>query len=317
MTATLEQVNDLASRIMAAQRTRRTERHRKLYTPRSTTASTLAYRCDRRLVYARTQPHYAEPPSDELCSIFEEGDLHQADVRKELLDLGFEAIRAEEPFRDDDLEIGGKIDGMIALTDEHRAPQVPVEIKSYAGDPPTTQEELRDHGGLLGRYFGQLQVYLYLTAKQVGMFLFKAKVTGLWTIVPVELDYEYVEVLLQRAERVRDYLRADTLPDRIADRSECPACPFRSELCHPEQASVDPLLLVNDKDLLGKLNRREHLHARAREFKRIDTEVKERFKLTAGTRFVVGDMETGFYVRKKESEVGATRLDIRRMVDVT
>ena len=107
---------DLATKIMFAQRNARHAKHKKLYEPRSTTASSLGYKCERRIVYSRTEPHYAEQVGEELASIFEEGNLHQSDVRRELIELGFEALEAERTFRDEKLEIGGRTVDLKKIT---------------------------------------------------------------------------------------------------------------------------------------------------------------------------------------------------------
>jgi hypothetical protein len=310
----LAELEELAATIMRKQRERRKAEHAKIYEPRSTTASSLGYKCERRLVLARTQPHYAAPIGEELSSIFSEGDLHQSDVRKELIEIGHEALEAERSFRDEDLEIGGRIDGKLALTSEHRALRVPLEIKSCVGKPPMTAGALRADNGIHGRQYYQLQSYLYLDGSPAGMFLFKDKTTGLWWLVPVPLDYDCAEELLQKAERVRDHIKAGTLPDRIADRSECSGCPFRDSICLPADAEVDPLQLVNDTELLSQLEERERIESMAKRYDELDKLIKVRFKMTKGKAFVVGD-ERGFYVTKKVQENGV-RVDIKRLTDV-
>jgi CRISPR/Cas system-associated exonuclease Cas4 (RecB family) len=309
--ATFDEVNRLAARITDAQRKSRAAKHSTIYEPRSTTASSLGYKCERRLVYARTQPEMASPIGDELASIFEEGNLHQADVRRELIELGFEALEAERSFRDEALEIGGRIDGMLPISVEHRSERIPTEIKSCTGTPPATAEEMRVHTGIYGRYFAQMQTYLFLTSSPVGVFLFKDKITGLWTMVTVELDYGYAEELLKKAEHVRDHIKAGTLPDRLADRSECAGCPFNESACLPAEAAIDPLLLVDDVTLIGQLEERELAEPTAKRFKALDDSVKTRFKLTKGTSFVVGN-EKGFHVQKKPHGKGV-RIDIQRL----
>jgi hypothetical protein len=310
--AMIEELEALAVSIMEKQRAWRKAKHAKVYEPRSTTASSLGYRCDRRLVYARTQPHYARPIGEELSSIFEEGDLHQADVRRELIELGHEALEAERSFRDEGLEIGARIDGKLALTNEHRSVRVPLEIKSTTGPPPMTAMGLKHHHGIHAREYAQMQTYLYLDGSEAGMFLFKDKITGLWWLVVVPIDYVFAEdELLRKAERVRDHIKAGTLPDRIADRSECQACPFNDSICLPAEAPADQLLLVDDTNLLTDIERREELAPLAREFKKLDEEIKTRFNTTAGSAFVVGD-ENGWLVEKKKHGKG-TRLNIKRL----
>ena len=312
MSVELHQVEELCEKIMVAQRAHRHKEKGGLNIPRSTTASALGNKCVRRLVYARTHPHYARPFGEELCSILTEGDLHASDVRRELLVLGFECLESELPLRDEDFEIGAKIDGKLALTPEHRAERIVLEIKSCTGPPPKTVAGLLAAGGIFTKYVAQMQTYLFLNdLMPFGIFLFKDKITGLWYLVPVPLDYGHAEELLQKAEAVIEHMAAGTLPDRIADRSECPGCPFSDSICHPDQEPADPLLLVEDKELLEQLETRERTQAAAREYAKADASIKQRFKLTAGDRFVVGD-ENGFYVSKKPHGAGV-RIDIRRL----
>ncbi len=294
---------ELAAELMRAQRARRAAAHRKNWTPSATPATDLGYACERRIVYHRCWPNDAAPISDELASIFEEGNLHQRDVRAELAVLGFEVVEAEVNFRDERLEITGTIDGKLALPTQNgdKPPRVPVEIKSTAGSPPETAEGLRDSGSALyARYYAQMQTYLILTSSPEGLMLFKSKQTGEWTCIPVALDYEYAEALLKKAERVRDVVkrirgeagteeeRLARLPARLADRSECGGCPWRDTLCHPAEAPVDPLLLATDAKLTAQIAERAELDPARVRFKDLDEEIKERFKLTAGDRFVVG-----------------------------
>jgi hypothetical protein len=301
-------LNELAAEVMAKQRKRRLDAHTRPWQPSATPATALGYRCERRTVYQRTRPEMSAPIGEELASIFEEGNLHQADVRRELSLLGFEVVEAELNFRDARLDITGTIDGKLSVNGEHRARRVPVEIKSCSGCPPTSSDGLRDHGGLYGRYFAQMQTYLFLTNEPEGLFVFKDKITGLWALVPVSLDFEYAENLLKRAERIRDHVKAGTLPDRIPDRSECDGCPFKDTVCHPAEAPVDPLLIAQDPELLSQLSEREQLDVSATRYDKIDKAVKERFKLTNGERFVVGD----FLVEKKKHGKGI-RVDICRL----
>lgn len=300
---TLEQ---FAFDLMAAQRRRRRQRRTRPWQPSMTPATSLGYECERRSVYQQTQPHKADPVNDELASIFEEGDLHQKDVRAELLDLGYEVVEAEVNFKDIKLQISGTIDGKIAVDDpsaHHGQRRITCEIKSTSKKPPTTEREIREsETALLRRYYAQMQIYLYLVSESEGLFIFKEKNTGLWTVVPVTLDYDYAEKLLQRAERIRDAVAAVRdigdyhLPERIPDRSECPGCPFRDTVCHPGQAEVDPMLLVDDHNLLAQLFERESAKPHRDSFEKVDKAIKQRFKLTKGERFIVGDR---FLVTKK------------------
>jgi hypothetical protein len=302
---------ELAAAIVEAQVKKHTASATRIWAPQMTPATDLGYRCERRIVYLRTLPDKAECVSVELDSIFEEGRLHQTDVRRELAELGFEVVEAETNFRDANLEISGTIDGKIAVSGDHHAPRIPLEIKSTMGEAPSTVEAWRAGVGLVQRYYAQIQIYLYLTSSPEGIGLWKNKATGLWSTCAAPLDYEYAETLLRRAESVRDHVRARTLPDRILDRSECNGCPWANTVCLPADAAVDPMLLVEDAALLAQLIEREAVKPASDRYNKIDDEVKARFKLTAGSRFVVGGAD-GFEVVKKPHGKGV-RVEFRRL----
>ena len=277
-----------------------------LWRPSATPATDLGYKCERRIVYHRTKPEHASPIGAELASIFAEGDLHQTNIRIELAQMGHEVVEAELNFRDTLLEITGTIDGKLEVGGDRRR-RAPLEIKSSAGSPPRTQDAMRDHPKLYGRYYSQLQTYLVLTAEPEGLFLIKAKLTGLWSLVPCELDYDHAEGLLAKAERVRDHVRAETLPEQLADRSECIGCPWQQTVCHPEEDAPDPTLLAVDAKLETQLEEREGLDPARKRYAELDKNIKERFKMTKGDQFICGD----FVLLKKPHGKG-TRLDIKR-----
>lgn len=291
-------IEDFARTIESAQRKARSAQAAQPYQPTATPASALGYACERRLVYIRTQPMAATPPSEELSSIFREGREHEKQIRRELSELGFEVLEGEVPFADRVLDLKGHIDGRMQTPWGSR---VPVEIKSWSGDGPRTEAEWRDDAGdLMFRYYCQAQAYMYLTAEPEILLLTKNKLTGLWAIAAAHLDYGFVEKLLQKAERVRDYVAAGLLPDRDATRAECRGCPWFG-VCLPGEAPIDPLLLAEDDQLQQQLLVREGLRETAKQFEKLDGVIKERFKLTAGVRFLIGD----FLVTKKVARNGA------------
>jgi CRISPR/Cas system-associated exonuclease Cas4 (RecB family) len=293
------------------QRAERLKKHQKSWQPAATPASSLGYRCERRLVYTRVLPLEAAPPSEELASIFEEGHHHHAQVRRELGELGFEVVDVETQFNDEGLDLRGTIDGRI-IVDGRR---IPVEIKSVTGNGPRSAEEwAASENQMLRRYYDQLQIYLYLTGEEEGLGIFKDKITGTWRVAAVRLDLGRAEELLKRAERVRDAVvrykqgvngdREAGMPARIPDRSECGGCPF-AHLCLPADAPADPLQLAQDPELLAEIELHEGLSLAAREFKKVDEELKTRFKLTSGDRFLVGEK---FLVTKKTNKAGAVSI---------
>lgn len=302
-------LSDLAHQIETRQRAHRLAKRSRLWRPVSTPATDLGYRCVRRIVYHRTLPEKAKPISEELASIFEEGKIHETQVKIELAELGFEVVETEVHFRDEALDISGAIDGKIQDVENFRR-RHPIEIKGMTGDPPKTEEALKYHSGIYGRYYCQMQCYLYLTDVWEGLFIFKSKTTGLYTVVPVVLDLDLMEGLLKKAEAVRDHVRAGTLPEPLADRSECFLCPWRDTECHPEEHAPDPMLLAVDDELEAQILRREELDGPRKEFAKLHDLLRTRFKMTKGDRFLCGD----FVVEKKPHGKG-TRVDFKRVAE--
>lgn len=299
---------DFARNLEAAQRSRRAAAHRDPWVPTATPASSIGYQCERRIAYQRLEPMAAAAPGEELSSLFEEGDLHEKDVKAELSALGLDVVDGQTQFYDERLDLRGHIDGRLMIGSGKDAARVPVEIKSTTGRGPSTQAEWARETGLFGRYYAQLQIYMFLTSSPEALGLFKDKITGLWTVCAIELDFAYAEGLLKKAERVRDAVRLKVLPDRIPDRSECRGCPFYLA-CLPGDAPVDPLLLAEDDQLLSDLEAREKLSDSAQAHGLLDKRIKERFKLTQGHRFIVGS----WLITKTVASNGAVTVKTSRL----
>ena len=318
-------LQDLATRLEVVQRETRHAQTSKTWFPTATPASMLGYHCERRIVYARLWPTEASPIGPELASIFVEGRLHERDVKQELSTLGFEVVEAEVPFRDETLDIKGAIDGKIEIDDptgRHSRRRIPTEIKSITGAPPRDADDWRNHSNnLLRRYYAQLSIYLYLTNELEGLGLFKSKITGLWSPVPIEFDFIKLEPILQRAERIRDAvalikvagddedLRRSHLPKRIPDRSECPGCPFRDSICFPAEAPIDPLLVSDDAGLLQDLDELDETRLSAKRNELLGKKIKARVKLTFGDRFVVG----GRWLITKKTRTNGVRIVFEKL----
>jgi len=103
------------------------------------------------------------------------------------------------------------------------------------------------------------------------------------------------------------------MPDRILDRSECGSCPWRDTVCHPADAEIDPLLLVTDERLVGQLKERHELDPQRKRFKKLDDEIKNRFKATKGDQWVAGTADDGFCITRKVSKNGAQRFNFQRL----
>lgn len=318
------------------------------WVPTAIAASQIGYECLRRIEYQIVRPHDAEVIGPELASIFAEGDLHEPLVLAELEKVtGLRVENRNAGFRDERLWLVGRLDGEVKLSLDAKRYVLPVEVKTTAslpGEDTADSDMAESSKALLRRYFAQLQIYLYLRGQPFGLFVFKSKSTGCWRTILVELDYARCEVLLKKIERVRDTVRAylaaaeqagvnprepmpesptpeqvalrtsalekleTNLDERLPDRSECMGCPFR-RVCNPSMAPVDPALLATEAAFVAQLDERARCKPDRDRYEKIDRAIKDRLKLTAGDRYVVG----GWYIEKKVTASGQTRFNISRV----
>lgn len=341
-----------ASELERKQLDGRMKKQARIWKPTATSATQLGYECERRIVYQRAMPWAAEQISPELASIFEEGNLHERQVVQELEnDLGIKLRERQSTFRDERLDIVGVTD-FDMLVDG--IGWVPTEVKGLTGVPgeDTGEEDMAEGSDLLRRYASQLQTYLFLKSKPLGMFIIKSKMTGRWRCIPVRLNYERVEVILRRAERVRDAYRtfvkvfssvmpftqdgppmedrtglhvavqwdlalaaAETmLPERQTTRAECARCPFKKR-CNPSQVPVDPALLIDDEDLIGILNRREATREARQTYEKNHKWLKERFENVGGSVWFAGKHRIERKPHGKFTKLIVTNQEVRNAND--
>jgi hypothetical protein len=120
----------------------------------------------------------------------------------------------------------------------------------------------------------------------MGVFVVESKATGMLRLLPYELDYDYVELLLQRVERLQPLIRAKEDPPPIPyDRAVCGGCGFR-DVCYPAKAFGEGVSVLDDPNLEAALLRRERLKPSSEDYAKVDREVKERLK-HEGVKFAI------------------------------
>ncbi len=116
------------------------------------------------------------------------------------------------------------------------------------------------------------------------------KSNGRRKILWADMNYEYVDTLIKKAERVNSYVAKETLPDRIEFSDTCGICPFR-HICLPDTAQKQ-LEIDNSPKLLELLQRRESLKEQAKEYDEADSEIKEmvrnKEKIACGDFLIIG-----------------------------
>lgn len=279
-------------------------KHRLRYPCNSNRASSLGDPCLRKLVYERTHWDQKALPDVNLQYIFDEGNLQEQAVIRDLMDAGFVITEQQRAYDWKKYNITGRIDGKISMNGEKPAP---FEIKSmspFIWDKINTVEDLINaKQPWLKKYPAQMQVYLLLSEEEQGVLILKNKTTGRLKQIEIILDYVFAESLLKIAEAVNKHIADNLLPDRIEfDDAICSKCNF-AHICLPDIDFKGAEFLDSD-ELEIKLNRREELKPVVDEYNELDKEIKETVK--EKPKVVIGNwLIEGKWVEKKEYTVKA------------
>jgi CRISPR/Cas system-associated exonuclease Cas4 (RecB family) len=276
----------------------------KLWPVNSNRASEMGHPCERYLVYLRTRSEDRILHDVGLQFIFDDGNLHEQGILSDLKEAGFKIIEQQRPFEWKKYQITGMIDAKIL--DDDKA--IPIEIKSF--NPyiwekvNSIQDMLNGKTIFLRKYPAQLTLYLIMDEKEEGLFILKNKVNGRIKQIPISLDYNYAESLIQKAERINLHVTAGTLPDQIPwEAGACENCSFIN-ICLPSHEHKG--VLLDDPEIEIKLDRRWELKPMADEFNELDREIKDRLKEIPEA--VIGNwVVKGKWIDKKEYTVQASR----------
>jgi len=242
---------------------------------KSLRASGIGDICNRRIFYYMTCGEMAEEFDTDLIAIFEEGKEQEPAVRRYLSELGFEIKKAGFTENMDSHGISGQVDGTL----EAGKNRYIVEIKTvseYAWDSLNKPEDFNE--GYYMKWYAQIQVYLLLFNYEKGLFILKRKQAKQLKIIEVELDYDYAEGLLKKAEIVNKALKENNAPDFLKSNPvECRRCPFFVKVCNPPM-DFGQTQVIEDEVLANKLSRRDELIPLVSEYNKLDKETKERFR---------------------------------------
>jgi len=252
------------------------EKERRVYPCRSNRASQIGHPCERYLVYKRTQWEKETPPSLDKLFIFNGGNLIEKMALQYLEKAGFSVLSQQRDFEDKRLGITGHIDGF--LLDPATGKKFPLEIKGispYEFDKINAIEDfLYSRRYYMRAYPAQLQLYLYLSEYEHGLFLLINKLTYQPKAIWCQLDYDFVENLLKKVERVNKHIEQNTLPERIDDYDICSQCSF-AHICLPSLKHKEGIEIVDNAELEEKIDRLQELRDVVKEYKTIENEIKK------------------------------------------
>jgi len=260
-------------------------------------ASSIGHPCERFLVLSITNWEDKKPHSASLQNIFDLGNAIEVEVIRRIKEAGFELLTARKNFKIATPLITGRED--IMLQDLGTGELYPCEIKGLA---PHTFDRLNSAEDMLNSklthvrgYPAQLQIYMFHHNKEKGFFILFNKINGQIKVIEVELDLDYTEQLLQKAERVYAHIESGSLPDCIDDESVCTECPLL-HICGAKISRGETL--IDTGELEEILEERERLLPMVRAYENNKLELK-RAMANHNRAFTGGYMIEKRIVRRK------------------
>lgn len=218
---------------------------RKIYPCHTNRASQIGHPCLRYLFYMRTSWQEQELPSISMIRIFEEGRNQERLIRQLLLQLGYHIEREQESFEWRKYQITGTIDGVII----HNGKSYCFEFKSLSDVNFKSINSIEDiknsKKSYIRNYIAQIMTYLMLSEKEQGILLLKNKSTGELKEIVIDMDYDYMEEILKKVEKVNEAVAKNEPPERY-ETPDCMECPFLLK-CQPTIVNTEPEIGINNK----------------------------------------------------------------------
>ncbi|MHB1275791.1 MAG: hypothetical protein ACYCXQ_00845 [Candidatus Humimicrobiaceae bacterium] len=293
----------------------------KRYPQYITRSSEVGHDCERYLVYSITNWADKSPYDRELQFVFEGGNKVEDLAVQDFIDAGFLVYRPEptSSMAETKPAISGHLDFRV---DFGNGKPITIECKGlskYDWDYLNTYEDFFTSKKVyIRKYPAQIQMYLYFKAEDFGYFYLKSIPGFQPKLIPVHLDYDYVESILKKTERVEEHIKNHTLPDQINDYDVCQRCGFL-HICLPP-CKVKALEFEEDfvAERLDKLaSLKESIEPIQEEYDEIYKEIKalaiQKERFMAGNWLVVNKK-----IEKKAFQVAASsysKVDIKKIIE--
>lgn len=234
--------------------------------------------CDRYIVHSILDWGKRALYDEGLQAIFDRGKEEEKRVQKDLLSMDFKVVESETPFeiknRKNEVICRGRIDGKI----QYRDKLYPYELKTMNINIFNSIKSLDDFQKkpLFRKYLRQIQLYLFGHNAEEGLLIL-SNLQGHYKLLPVYLDLGECEFLLQRIEKIWEFIKKKEYPPQIQyNPALCDKCSFL-HICLPE-IKKEGVSLIDNEELEQKLNRREELKPLNEEYEIIDEEIKGAFR---------------------------------------
>jgi len=267
----------------------------KVYPQHVVRASDIGHDCERYLTYSITNWQDKSPHDVGLEFVFEGGRLVEDLAIKDFEDAGFKVYRPEpdKGIAEARPAITGHIDIRVDFGDGRPITGEIKGLNKYDFDSLNCLEDFyRSKKVHIRKYPAQLMCYLYIKGEDRGFFYLKSIPGFQPKLIWIDLDYEYMESILQKTERIESHIKNKTLPDQITDYSVCERCGFLT-LCLPEMKRM-PMEFINNDEFEQKLIRHEELKPMTKEYDDLDKEIKKllegKEKIMIGDFLIVGQL---------------------------
>lgn len=269
------------------------EKQRGIYPCHTNRASELGHECLRYLVFLRTRWQEAQLPDLGLQYIFNEGNHQEKSVYRDLTEAGVTIYEQQVSLHWKNPNISCALDGKtkfkVAVQDKEVIAVVEVKSMSpFVWKQVDTADDMLKNPKYphLRKYPAQIQIGMILANLEWGLFLLKNKQTGKIKEILMSLDLEYTESLVKKAENVNRLIAIGETPPPIPwNERLCGSCKF-NHICAQDQIR-DSVQIIDDSELLSKLDRRAELASLAEEHAELDDEIKDYFR--GKERSIVGN----------------------------
>jgi CRISPR/Cas system-associated exonuclease Cas4 (RecB family) len=233
-------------------------------------------------VYKRTRGDDAAPISPELQALFDEGISQEATTIRKIQDLGYRYERGQESFGFKDLEIRGKMEGVVLKVAGGKVVgKWAAEIKKVAGYAWEKINVWEDLYGSIWHYRWLVQIQLailHVASKEgfddTGVLFLKNTEKNLVKPIAVPMKQDIIDETFEKARQINAHMKAGTEPERCAyTLGICKTCEFNAICCPDEPFMAGEN--IDDPAFIQKLRRHEIIKPTSLEYDRMDKEIKE------------------------------------------
>lgn len=269
-------------------------------------ASDIGHPCARYQFYQLTAGDQAAAHNWRLQGIFNEGNIHEPAVRRTLEDMGFEIAESGTPVEHNNPPIGAKLDLLIRW----KGKKFPAEVKSCSPHVweklHAAEDVLHNPQQYIRRWGVQLQIYLLGRSAEVGCLLLKNKLTGELKPIWMQIDIDFLDPIIKRAELAYKAKASGVAPDRIQNLEYCEECPFAKTICLPSLEREGGVQIIQDQELEEMLRRRDEIKATRDEYEEIDERLKDSFKARGVSETICGDHIVSVKEQSRKTKVPIT-----------